>query len=84
MSEKLGRRKKVSREIIATKMDYLYRRSCTLSRMDRITVDEITKKTKADKIYILSYTEERRLMWYGHVRIVVYNMRLDKGPICRF
>lgn len=43
------------------------RRSCKLSRTDRINNEEIRQKMKSEK-HVIDCVEERRLIWYGHVR----------------
>ena len=44
-----------------------WKRSCRLSRMDRITNDDVRRRLKVEKD-VLVYSEERRLVWHGHVR----------------
>lgn len=47
-------------KIIVTEIEF-QRRSCTLKRMDRITIEEIRRRTGAEKNAI-KYVEEKRLM----------------------
>ncbi|CAG9829626.1 unnamed protein product [Diabrotica balteata] len=63
-------------KINATEMDY-WRRSCRLSRMDKITNDEIKRRMEIKKD-TLNYIEEKRLKWYGHVRRINPNRWIAK------
>lgn len=57
---------KVQNKITATEMEYL-RRSCRLSRLDKVPNVEIRRRIGNEK-NLLEYIEEKRLLWYGHVR----------------
>ncbi|CAG9828171.1 unnamed protein product, partial [Diabrotica balteata] len=65
--KKIDNTMKISRnKINTTEMDY-WRRSCRVSRMEKITNDEIKRRIEIKKD-TLNYIEEKRLTWYGHVR----------------
>lgn len=40
---------------------------CGLTRQDRVSNEKIRRKTKREKD-VFTYVEEKRLLWYGHVR----------------
>lgn len=58
--------KKIKGNINAVEMEY-WRRCCGLTRMDRVSNEEIRRRMGVDKT-IITYIEEKRLQWYGHVR----------------
>lgn len=53
-------------KIRAAEMDF-WRRSCRVSRLDRLTNEEIKQRMGVEKD-TLDYIEEKCLTWYGHVR----------------
>jgi hypothetical protein len=58
--------KRDKQRLEAVEMDFI-RRSCRVSRQQRMTNEEIKRKINKEKI-LLKKMEERRLKWYGHVR----------------
>lgn len=68
--------KKYQNKIKATEMEF-WRRSCRLTRLDRIRNDEIKRRMGVEKD-VLEYIEEKRLLWYGHVRRASENRWIAK------
>ena len=58
--------KKNERKSLATEMEY-WRRCCGITRADRITNEEIRRRMETERS-VIDYIEEKRLVWYGHVR----------------
>ena len=58
--------KREEKEVVAVEMDAL-RRSCGISRKDRIKNDVIKKEIKVGET-VEEEIQRRQLIWYGHVK----------------
>jgi len=68
--------KKYKNKVTATEMEY-WRRSCRVTKMDRIRNEEIKRRMGINDD-VLGYIEEKRLSWYGHVRRTDRNRWISK------
>jgi hypothetical protein len=62
----LGNNKEDKQRLEAVEMDFM-RRSCRVSRLQRITNEEIKRRMNRGK-NVIEKMEERQLKWYRHVR----------------
>lgn len=59
-------KKRDQNRIIATEMEF-WRRCNRVTRADRIRNEDIRRRMSVEQD-IITYIEEKRLIWYGHVR----------------
>ncbi|PSN48631.1 hypothetical protein C0J52_12701, partial [Blattella germanica] len=68
--------KKSENKLKAMEMDF-WRRSCSVSRLERIQNQSIRERMQVSSINIMDTIEGRRLTWYGHLR----RMPTDRWPL---